>query len=151
MSDGGELVAFHGDIVRPDTGELVSLDDARQVASALEGVRALVRQLHEVRSELEHALVWHAQQAGTKTLHLDGVDAVVSGGPTVEWDVTVLAELVDAGLPPDRYAALVRTEVTYRVDGRVAKQVEASGNPEYARIVAAARSEVMRPWRVAVK
>lgn len=138
------------EIVLPDTGEIIPVADAGALAQALAGVRERIGYLHEARRELEHGLVYHARQQGTKTMHLGATDVKVSGGKETEWDVTVLLELLEVGLPPERYADLVTETVAYKVNAAVAKQIEASGNPAYARIIEAARREVERPWRVAV-
>lgn len=138
------------DIVIPDTGEIVSVEDAGALARALYGVRERIGYLHEARRDLEHGLVYHARQQGTKTMHLGATDVKVTGGREVEWDITVLIRLLDAGLPAERYADLVTEVVTHRVNAAVAKQIEASGNPAYARIIGEARREVERPWRVSV-
>lgn len=147
---GTDVSLLGAEIMLPDSGEIVALDDPAACAKALAALREFKRRVDGARADLEAALVHHAQHAGTKTLHLDGATVKVAGGEAVEWDVTVLLGLLDAGLPAERYAQLVREEVTYKVDARVAKSVEAAGNPEYARIIASARRTVSRPWRVTV-
>lgn len=143
-------VPARDEVVLPDTGEIIPFADAGACARALKSLRERKSMLDEVRRELEHALVWHAQQKGTKTLHLGATDVKVTGGKEVEWDITVLIRLLDAGLPAERYADLVTEVVAYKVNAAVAKQIEASGNPAYARIIGEARREVERPWRVSV-
>lgn len=138
------------EVVIPDTGEIIPVADPGALARALAGIRERIGYLHEARRELEHGLVYHARQQGTKTMHLGATDVKVTGGREVEWDVTVLIRLLDAGLPPERYADLVTEVVTYKVNAAVAKQIEASGNPEYARIIGEARREVEKPYRVSV-
>lgn len=138
------------EICIPDTGELVPVADLAALLRALKGIRERKGYLDETRRALEYAVVYHAQQEGTKTLHRGPDVARVSGGKEFDYDVTVLIQLLDAGLPPERYADLVTEVVTHKVNAAVAKQIEASGNPEYKRIIGEARREVDRPWRVSV-
>lgn len=138
-----------GELIVPGTGEVVAPDDPAQVARALDGVLELARQLNEVRGVLTALLVEEAQRQGTKTLHLPGVTATLSGGTRLKWDVEKLRELEGAGLPHERLNAFLRPAVTYRPDGNVARQLRA--NPEYARIIEAARIEEPAPWRATVK
>ena len=142
-----DLVTTTGnEIVCPGTGELVSLDDAPAVARALRALREFKRDVEDARSVLEAALIGESERQGTKTLHLDGLTASISADTAVEWDVTVLLRLLEAGLPAERYAALVTEEVSYKVDGRVAAQI-AGANERYAEIVAAAKNRVpKRPY-----
>lgn len=144
-------VPARDEVVLPDTGEIIPFADGAAVVQALKSLRERKRVLDEARRELEHALVWHAQQEGTKTLHFGADTAVVTGGTDTEYDETILIRLLEAGLPQHRYDDLVKTEVTYRVSAAVAKQLEASGNPEYAKIIREARRTIERPWRVSVR
>lgn len=139
------------ELVLPDTGEIIPFADQHALALALKSLRDRMRILGEARRDLEDALVWHAQQTGTKTLHAGEFTATVTGGKETVYDVTVLIRLLDAGLPQHRYDDLVKTEVSYKVSAAVAKQIEASGNPEYARIIGEARREIEKPWRVSVR
>jgi hypothetical protein len=52
--------------------------------------------------------------------------------------------LEQAGVPAERMAALVTTEITYKVDARVARQLEAA-NPAYAQVIRAARGRRLPP------
>lgn len=141
-----ELVPY----VLPATGEVINLEEPLAVARALHEVRAAKRQLDDARRVLEDALVQHSQTRGTKTLRIDEYEATVSGGEKVEWDVEELWKLRDAGLPEDRMNALVKTEVTYKVDAAVARQI-AAANPDYGEIIYRAKQKVPAPWRVSVK
>ncbi len=138
-------------LVVPLTGEVVSLEDASQVAKAHVWVRDTERKLREVRRVLTEALVEHSRNAGTKTLHIDGLPKplVVRGGPESEivWDVEALRVLLDMGLPAERFSELVSEEVAYRVNANVAKSI-ASANPDYARVISAAQTRVDKPWSV---
>jgi hypothetical protein len=138
--------------VVPYTGEAIDLRDPAAIAGGLERIRDLKRQLDEIRSLLEDVLRLESQRRGTKTLHLaDGLDAVVYGGSKTEWDIEQLGEaLRAAGLPGERFDELVKVMVSYRVDSRVAKQLEAA-NPAYAKAIASARQIVPDKWRVSLK
>jgi len=138
------------EVVLPHTMEIVSLEDARRCAVALNEIRLLEARLREAKQDLTRAILLESERQGSKTLYLDeGVKVVVSGGKEVDWDFDVLERLRDAGLPEDRYDALVRATVTYRVDARTADQISRA-NPEYARIIGLAAVEREAPHRVSV-
>src|SRR5262249_50664271 len=146
-----ELEPLRNELVIPLTGELVELGDPPRVALALEQLLDLKRQLDEARIVLVDALRYASERAGTRTLHLAPVDAVVSGGEKTEYDAERLAqELSAAGLPPERLGELIVATVSYRVDQRVARSVAAS-NPRYAAALERCRRVVPAPWRVSIK
>ena len=97
-------------------------------------------------------LVDEAVRQGTKTLELPAGKAVLTGGPESElqWDIEILEQLRELGLPEPRFDELVKTEVTYKVDARVAKQLEAA-NAQYAGVIMVARSRADKPWRVSIR
>ena len=138
------------ELALPVTGELVPLDEPARVARALHELRELAGLIAEGRRICEQALADEAARQGTKTLHLDGATATVSGGDRLQWDLDKLAELLEAGLPDERYEELVRTTVTVKVDGNTARRIEAAGNPTYSRIIDEARSYEPGPIRVTV-
>lgn len=139
------------EIVVPWTGELVPLTNPSQVARALGQVRDLKRQLDEARAVLEDALRLEAERQGTKTLHLDGLKATVTGGSKLEWDMEALAdELRDAGLPEERLGQLIVQVITERVNATVANSI-AKANPRYGEIVERHRHVVPDRWRVTVE
>lgn len=135
----------------PLLGLVIDLDQPKQVAEALYIVRDAKRQLDEARAGLERVLAEEARRLGTKTLHLDGVEAVITGGPTVEYDIEELQKLLDAGLPEERYDKLVKAKVEYVVDKSVIRQLLGSGNAEYLRIIERAARDVEKPYRVSVR
>jgi len=138
-------------IVLPHTGELIDLADKPTVAVALDNVRQLEVELRALKQELTRALVEESSRVGSKTLHLEPwLDVEISGGTEVEWDHDELHKLRDAGLPEDRFDALVRATVTWRVSTQEANRI-AKANPEYARIIGNARSEREAPFRASVK
>ena len=139
------------EIVLPLTGQLVDLTKPLEAANALRDVRDLKRQLDEVRMLLEGVLRLEAARQGTKTLHLGPVDAVISGGPSADYDAELLVDrLRAAGLPNDRIIDAVTVIVSYKVDQRVLRQL-ASANPGYAAAIDSAKSTVEKPWRVSLK
>jgi hypothetical protein len=140
-----------GRVVLPLTGEVVDLGDPADVARGLARVRDLKTELDELRSLLEDVLRLESQRQGTKTLRLGDVEAVVSGGARTEFDAEALAEaLRAAGCPEERIADLIVETVSYRVDARVAKQLEAA-NRAYAEAIASARTVEPAPWRVSLR
>lgn len=145
-----ELVPIHDQddvLVRVDTGELISLRDASQVAEYLRDLRQHIGQLHRIRALLEDLLVEESERQGAKTLHLGGVTATVSGGTETVWDVEELRNLLRVGLPPERWTDLVTTKVEEVVNARVAKQI-ASANPDYAKIIDGAKRTASKRYRV---
>jgi hypothetical protein len=146
-----ELEPLANELVLPYTGEVINLDDAREVAETLFAIRLLKSQLDDARLVLEEALRVESERVGSKTLHLGKLDAVVSGGQKVEWDTVELAErLRELGLPEARLAELIREEVSYKVDARVARSVAAS-NPRYAAAIDECRRAVPDRWRVSLR
>lgn len=137
------------EIAVPTTGELINLEDPAQCAQALHEIRTLEENVRDIKRALTEALVEASSQAGIKTLHLGHYTAVIKDSGTILWDLEVLERLLKAGLPQERYDALVTAEVTYKVSASVAKQISAA-NPKYARIVKKARTDVARSPSVSV-
>lgn len=136
------------EIAIPVTGELVSLEDAAACGRALGDIRRLEQHLRDLKTLLTDSVVAECQRQGTKTLRLDDMTLTMSGGETVQWDIEVLEQLLDAGLPQERFDALVKTEVTYKVSAAEAKRLAV--NPEYADIIEKARTVLHAPFRVSV-
>jgi len=137
--------------VVPHVGAVVNLHEPAEVARALGDVRDLKRQLDDVRALLEGVLMLEAQRLGTKTLHLDGMDAVVSGGPRAEYDAELLMSRLRAcGLPEERVAQAVVQTVTYKPNAAVLRQL-AGANQDYRRAIDASRTTVDAPYRVSLK
>ena len=135
----------------PLTGQLVDLGDANEIASAVDGVRQAEQQLAEVRRFLTDVLRLHAAKLGTKTLHLDDCDVVISGGHKVEYDAQQLAdELRQAGLPEERLEQVIVAVVTYKVSQRVLNQL-AAANPTYKEAIERCRRVVPVPWQARVE
>lgn len=129
------------ELVVPGIGEVVNLDDPRQVSLALDAVRDLERTLRAVKGELTRAIVHASEIAGTKTLYLEGVKAVVKSGPVTVYDAEAIeAGLRQAGMPEDRIREIVVETVTYSVAAVKAKQA-AGANPAYAAVIDANKRE----------
>lgn len=132
------------------TGELVPIDDADALAGYLELIREKARELQQVRAGVEHFLLEHATRAGAKTLHTGNHDVTVTGGPVTKYDPDVLEELLEAGLPRERFDELVTFTVTAKVNANVAKSI-ASANPAYADIIERSKSIEDKRYGVSVK
>lgn len=138
-------------LLLPYTGAIVDLREPAEVARALSDVRDLKRRLDELRALLEGVLMLELQRQGTKTLHLDGVDAVVLGGPRAEYDAELLMSRLRAcGLPEERVAQAVVATVTYKPNAAVLRQL-AGANDDYRRAIDASRTTVDAPFRVSLK
>ena len=125
------------ELVLPGSGEMVDVSTPDGAGYAL---KALDGWYGELRDYLVSVLHEEAEQRGTKTLHLAEVTVEVWGGPDARlvWDVEKLRDLItQAGLPQERIDLLIRTKVTYDVDGNVARQLRGA-NPAYAAALDAA-------------
>jgi len=134
------------------TGQVVDLSDPLDVAGAYSDIVNAQRQLDEVRGLLTDILRLESLRQASKTLHLsDNVSVELTGGRRFEYDDLRLEEMLyDAGMPAERIAKLIRTEVVRKVDGRVANQVSRI-NPAYAAAIEACRTERPAAWRVSIQ
>jgi hypothetical protein len=138
-------------LLLPYTGAIVDLREPSEVAQALADVRDLKKRLDELRALLEGVLRLEGQRLGTKTLHVEGMDAVISGGPRAEYDAELLmSRLRAAGLPEERMGQAVVATVTYKPNAAVLRQL-AAANPDYRRAIDASRTTVEAPYRVSLK
>jgi hypothetical protein len=138
------------ELIVPTTGEVISSDDPLGCLRVLAEVRALEAQLKDLKGALTQALGEEFKRQGTKTLELGGVKAELRGGSEVVWDVEILEELREAGLPDARMDALVATEITYKVNANIAKSI-AAVNDEYAQIIERAKSTIPKATYVVIK
>lgn len=141
QTQGGRRYSYamseHGmELMVPGIGEVVALNDPRQVAIAIDGIRDLQRQLRLVTTELTNAIVYASQVAGTKTLHLEGGVKATLGSDTVTvYDAEQIEiGLREAGMPEERIREIVKETVSYVVDAVKAKQA-AGANPAYAAVI----------------
>lgn len=128
------------ELLQPFTGELVRVSDLDKIGVTLRDLREFQQQIKDAIAAFSEPLLFEARRRGTRTLHLRDLTLEVSADYKTEWDVEVLGGLLEAGLPEERYNELVRPEVTYKVDGRVARQLES--NPDYAKIIEDARIKI---------
>jgi hypothetical protein len=149
MTGSSEIEVYPNNAaVVPTTGEILDLGDVREVARVRRELKEIRANVDAFNQMLDAVILDESARQGTKTLRLGRYEVTIGPDSEPEWDVDVLAELRDAGLPEARYDALVRTEVSYKVDGRVAAQI-AKANPEYAAIVERAQSR--KPKRPSVR
>jgi hypothetical protein len=138
-----------GEVVHVTTGELIPTEPAR-LAGYRADLNELRRRLFQAIKEVDALLLEEAERQGTKTLRYGNLEAVVTGGPELAWDIPILDELLAAGLPEARFAELVTIEQTYKVNAQVAKQL-AAANQVYAEIIDRARSRLEKPYRVSIR
>ena len=130
------------------TGELVQATPAK-AAELLIAARDMRDRLMNPVKDCEAVLLAESRQKGTKTLHYEAGTATITGGSDLAWNLDILLELRNRGLPEERYNELVVATVTYKVNAAIAKQLEAA-NPAYAEVIGMARSHEPRAWRVSV-
>ena len=131
-------------------GQLVNLDNPREVALAIDAIRDLEWQLRAAKTELTRALVHASEVAGTKTLRYEGVEATVKGGEKVEYDADALyLDLLAAGMSEARAGEVVVETVIHTVNANEAKRV-AAANPAYREAVERHRTVVEVPHSVTV-
>lgn len=136
----------------PHSGELVDLSDEVAVGVALDDVRRMQAHLHQAVRVLSDALAARAAVLGTKTVALSGGrKAEIKGGPEKHYDAQEIERgLRELGMPEDRIREIVTEQVTYTVRAVEAKRA-AAANPEYARIIERATTEVERPVSVTIR
>lgn len=137
------------ELMVPFTGELVSLDDPAHCAKVMQEIRELEAKLRELKGYLGESLMEESRRQGTKTMHFPGLEVKINTPNDIAWDQEVLAELQAAGLPEERFNALVTTEISFKVNGSVAKSI-AGSNEVYAEILARAQTRVPRTPSVSV-
>lgn len=147
MSDtpGTDLI-----LVQP-TGEMVDPRDAQACVSALREVNRIQGLLYEAKRALSAALVAEAQRRGERTVTLDnGEQFVTEGGPSRQYRPDDAEEgLRAAGMPEERIAQIVVTEVSRKVNGVEANKA-ARANPAYAAALEAASEMVEARYSVKV-
>lgn len=144
-----ELVPTSTELVIPLTGEVISLDDPASCARVMQEIRELEYKLRTLKGHLTQALVQASRAAGTKTLHYPNVTVTVSTPEQIAWDYEVLTELLEAGLPEERFNDLVLIEQSYKINNSVAKSI-AGSNDVYAEIIQRAQARVPKTPSVSV-
>lgn len=146
----GTDVAQYTGLMDVRTGELLE-PTIGNAARCFHAARAMKAQVNEIIIELTNYVVAVSERQGTKTLHADGETVTVSGGITVEYDPLDLRDALEAAeCPADRIDAAIKTEVTYKVDRAVLRQL-AAANPDYRAAIELAEREVEKPYRASVK
>lgn len=132
------------------TGELLA-PTVSNAARVLQAARAMKQHVNHIVEEATAYLVSVSEHEGTKTLHDGGETVTLSGGTTVEHDAHDLMEaLREAGCPEDRINQAVKTEITYKVDRAVLRQL-AAANVDYKAAIELAERTVEKPYRASVK
>lgn len=137
-------------VLNPLTGELVPAAETARVADALKAMRSMRSSLLEGIKVAEAILRGESERQGTKTLRFGPTEVVVSSRAELVYDFEILRELLDLGLPEDRYNQLVKTTIEEKVDNRVARQLEAA-NPDYAAVIERARTRIEKGGSVSVQ
>jgi hypothetical protein len=159
---GGDLAADHPEartsleerpkmeLVIPFSGELISRDDPAACARALKEMSELEIKLRVLKKALAEVVLEESFRIGGKTIHFPGgITAKITAASSFSWDHSILAELVAAGLPAERYEALVTPEISYTINGSIAKEI-AGANPVYAEILERARTRIPKTPSVSV-
>jgi hypothetical protein len=145
-----EALAIPAELPNPLTGELIRTSDLQAVGATIEALRSHKRKVDEAIAAFSAVVVEESHRQGSRTLNVGATVLEVSPEWTTDWDITELAKLLAVGLPDERYNQLVKTEVNFKVDGRVARQL-AGASPKYAAIIEAAKVRTPARQRVSVK
>ena len=141
---------YSTELVIPAVGELVNLEDGAQCARAIDAIRDLEWQLRAAKQELTRALVHQSQQAGSKTLRYEGVEAVVKGGTSTDYDAdAIYLDLLAAGMSEERAGEIVVETVSRKVSVAEAKRA-AAANPAYAEAISRHARVMDTPFTVSV-
>ncbi len=142
----------HGEIALPHSGEMVDLTDEVACAVSLDELMRMEAAIRSAKRVLSEAIAARAAVLGTKTINLTGGrKAEVKGGPEKHYDAQEIERgLRELGMPEDRLREIVREEVTYTVRAVEAKRA-AAANPEYAKVIERATTEVERPVSVSIR
>lgn len=138
------------ELVVPYSGEIVDVAQPDQCVRALAEIRELEGRIREAKRELTFYLALEFERQGLKTMEFNGVKAELRGGTETAWDISVLEELLAAGLPQERFEQLVKAEVSFKVDAREAKRI-AAANEQYSAIIERARNSYTRPHYISIK
>lgn len=136
-------------VVDPMSGELVDITDLRAAAEFLERLRQSKQMFDAAIRQVSDALAAEFERQGTRTINAGAYDLEQKETAGYEWDEEEAQKLLDAGLPPERYAELAVQTVVTKFDQRVARQLET--NPAYREIIERARRRVVKSVRVDVR
>ena len=139
------------EVWNPKTGELVPVTDTNGVAEAVMALREFNQRVRDAIADATTVLVAESRRRGAKTLHLMNTTVEIRGGTETVWDIPGLRAMLElADCPQERIEEVIKTEVTYKVDARVAKQL-AAANEDYKAAVELAQTVVEKPFYVKVK
>lgn len=133
----------------PEIGEVVNLSDPDSCALAYDRLKQLGDQVNTLKQMLRTELVRHAKDYGANTMRLDHAEVEIGHPSELSWHMETLRELLDAGLPKERWEALVEVTVGHKVKASVANQIE-KANPLYGEIIERARIRQPKPPTVSV-
>jgi hypothetical protein len=134
-------------VVDPRTGEIA--ETPAQIVEIHQWVRRQRDSLMSVQRLAEQALVALSAERGQKTFRVGKHEVQVVDDVNIVWDLALLDELLNLGLPRDRYEELMGPAV-FKPRARVAKQL-AAANPRYAEVIGKARTDVVNGRKVTVK
>lgn len=147
-----ELLPYQSstEVVDPFTGELVDVSDPKVAAEFLDALRGSKDAIDRIIRGVTEIALAEFERRGTKTINAGRWELKKAEQVSYEWDDEVLQELLDAGLPKERWQELVKETVTTKVSQQTAKELEAA-NPAYKAIIERARKRVEKPARLEVK
>lgn len=123
-------------LVIPTTGQLINLENERELAIAYRDVKNYRDELGRIDRILKDALAERKRILGTGTFYIEGVGKVeVKGEKITEYDPSIIEDgLRELDCPEEVIRQIVIEVVSYKVDGVRAKQA-ASANPAYAEVI----------------
>jgi len=149
MQPPSDLVQYTG-LLDIRTGEVLPAT-VENAARVLHAARTMKEQVNAIVAEATAYLVAESEHQGTKTLHGDTETVTVTGGESVEYDAADLMDLLrSAGCPEHRIEAAVVTEISYRINRAVLRQL-AAANDDYRAAIQLAERTVEKPYRASVK
>lgn len=132
----------------PVTGEVINLDDPNQCARAYDTLAEIERQVRTAKQAVAQALIDYRTRSGSgATFRVEAAEVKISEPSDISWNMEVLSELLQAGLPDARWQELVTRTVDTKVSATVARQI-GKANPVYAEIVE--RAQTRTPKRPTV-
>lgn len=131
------------------SGELLPAT-VENAARVLSSCREMKERINRIVDETTGYLAHEAATQGTKTLR-DGKETItLTGGETVDYDAHDLIEALRAAdCPEERIGEAVTTELSYKVNRSVLRQL-AGANPDYKAAIELAARTIAKPWRAKV-
>ncbi len=141
------------ELVVPGIGQVVNLDDPKEVALALSSVRDLEYMFRAVKTDLTRALVYASELEGRKTLYLGeemNVKVEIKGGSETIYDAEEIElGLREAGMSEKRIREIVVETTSYKVSAAEAKRA-AAANDKYKAVIEAHTRVEDRPMTASV-